>query len=372
MREDRKKLDTAMAKLFLKEPFYAGILMRLKVVPQNIGTFATDGRKLFYDPKMLDEWNANELEGVLKHEATHVMALHPLRKAARENHKLWNICCDAEVNHMLAQCSHGTTMPQGSIPGDERLAEDIYADIDENGGGKIGDGEGGWCEVRQPELAPGEDPAEVAREVEGIVREAAAQARMWGNLPAGVEQYLDELLNPSVDWETILRNFVEGFYEPFSDWASPNRRYVHKGVILPGNSRRRTFADVALAVDVSGSMLGGELQQACGEVAHIIHECYGGDCEIPVIWFDTDYNLDIISAGDEMVPKGGGGTDFDAVMRCFVEEQLPQKGLIVITDGYADMNINPQPDVPVMWAVFGEYAKQFTPPFGEVVQLELT
>lgn len=419
MKESRKKLDTLMAKLFLKEPFYAGILMRLKVVESPIGTFATDGRKLIYDPKLLDEWSDEVLESVLKHEAGHVMALHPLRKGARDKHLKWNICCDAEVNHVLEKYGTNITLPDGSVPGQADLAENIYermpdppeikiyfkcqcqesggegesgGDSDSGGQGsseensegsggqgkctcsqnESGSGAGGWCQIKSPDLAPGEDPEEVRRQIEGIVREAATQAKMYGNMPAGLDQYLDELFSPSVDWETILRNFVEGFFEPFSDWSSPNRRYVHKGIILPGTNRRRTFADVALAVDVSGSMLGGELQQACSEVHNIINDVYGGDCELPVIWFDTDYNLEWIKAGDEMVPKGGGGTDFDAVMRCFVEEKLTQKGLIVITDGYASMAIEPEPDVPVMWAVFGDYADQFDPPFGEVVRVDLT
>ena len=372
MRESRKRLDHAMGRLFITEPFYAGILMRLKVVESpGLGTFATDGRRLLYDPAVLDDWNADELEGVLKHEATHVMALHPLRKGGRF-HQAWALCCDVEVNYMVlnAPVPHGkrkTILPQGTIPGQNKLAEEVYDELDDPEGA-----EGGWCEVMEPEIGPGEDPQNVAREIEGIVREAAAQAKMAGKLPANIEQYLDELLKPSVDWDTVLRNFVEGFYEPFQDWSSPNRRYVHKGVILPGNAKRRTFADVALAVDVSGSMLGGELQQAVSEVHYVINECYGGDCELPVIWFDTEYNLEWVNAADELVPIGGGGTNFDAVMRCFEDEGLDQKGLIVVTDGYASVNIKPVPDVPVLWAVFGDYADEFSPPFGTVIRVDLT
>lgn len=396
-----ERIRKGIAKLLLSKPFYASILLQLKLVedPPDLPfpTIATDGRRLLYNTKFINGLNAAELQGALAHEATHIAALHPLRREQRDP-MLWNIAADTEVNHIVGTME-GMTLPPDGVPGKPGPAEQHYQkdlekllkcgcggkDGDEEGDEGEGEGQGddcpvhgdregkGWCRVLKPELGAGESAAEVEAELMDKIRTAATRAKMAGNMPAGLEQMLDELLAPKVPWEDVLRKFVEAKMEPCVDWASPSRRYLHRGIILPGNGQKRTLSDVALAVDVSGSMgvgKGSPLVQACSEVAAVVDEVYRGQSELPVIWFDCEYHLDFITNADEMVPKGGGGTDFSCVMRCVKEEDLAVKGLIVITDGYCG-SFGKEPDMPVMWAVFGDYADAFSPPFGQVLKIEL-
>ena len=78
----------------------ASMLLPLPFVKSDCETMATDGKSIFYNPKFVDDHTDEEIEGVLIHEACHVIWEHPLRKGNR-NHKLWNVACDYAINNYL-------------------------------------------------------------------------------------------------------------------------------------------------------------------------------------------------------------------------------------------------------------------------------
>jgi len=387
MTKEETRVRRGIAKLLLKKPFYGSILLQLKLIEDKKGillpfpTFGTDGRRLIFNAEFSKSLTSEELQTVLSHEATHVAALHPLRRGVREAFK-WNIATDHEVNYILETCE-GLTMLEDSVPGIEGTAEKHYERMKQNekecpcgckgegAGGEEESKHNGWkCSLLPPKLKPGESIEDVAAEIKENVRQAVTQAKMWGEVPSGLEKILEDLLVPKMKWDEILRRFIETHYESKVDWASPNRRYLHRGIILPGMGRKRVLAEIALAVDTSGSISEKELLQACTEVRAILEDCYESHVQLPLIWFDAAYYLDFIGIDDEFIPKGGGGTDFSVVMQCFKEEDLDQSGLVVITDGYCE-SYGEEPSVPVLWIVFGDYADSFSPPYGEVVKLEL-
>ena len=374
MSKQRKRISKTIAKLLIDRGFYAQILLSLKKVESRTAlpfpTMGTDGRILIYDPDFVDKCSNEELLAVLCHEATHIAAMHPIRRQGRDV-MLWNYACDTEVNEVVVN-KEGLVLPEGSIPGEAGVAEAHYAKLkeeqDKHGYNCKGDG---WkCVIMPPKLGPGETWEDVRAEIEENVRRAHITAKMWGQVPEGLAKMLDELLIPKLKWEEILRRFVETKFEPQIQWESPNRRHLHRGIILPGNGRRRTVAEVALAIDTSGSISERELLRACTEVRGVLEDCYDSTTVLPLIWFDAAAYLDYISIDDDFEPKGGGGTDFAVVMECFEENEMDQGGLVIITDGYCG-NFGEEPRIPVLWVVFGDYAEEFEPPFGEVVKLEV-
>ena len=81
--------------------------------------------------------------------------------------------------------------------------------------GESGLGDPGGCgEVRD---CPAEDggPAGEAERAEAeadwrvAVAQAAAQAQSMGKLPAGLERFVDEIVNPAVDWRSVLQRFIQ-------------------------------------------------------------------------------------------------------------------------------------------------------------------
>lgn len=405
-KDEARRIQQMRGKLILQKPFYGSLILQMKLreLP-GLGTFGTDGRALLYDPVFSKTLNDKELLGVLCHEATHVAALHPIRRRSR-NHGLWNVACDVEVNHVVVNMEY-FTLPANAIPGETGTAEmhydKMYDEAKKNscscGQPQEGEGEGdseeeggdgggsspetsernqdcphhgkGWgCKIMEPELGPGETWKDVAEEIKDNVRNAVTSARMAGKLPAGMERFIDDFLTPKLQWDEILRRFVESVYEQYRTWSRPNRRYLHRGVALPGTGHKARVSEIAIAIDTSGSIGNTELQQAAAEVRSVLEECYPADTTIPIIWFDSTTYVDYVTREDVLVPKGGGGTRFAAIMERFEEDAMTQKGLVVITDGYCG-DFGEEPEVPVLWVVFGSYADSFEPPFGEVVELEL-
>lgn len=386
--EREKRISTAISRLLLKQGFYAAILLQLKRVAVKDGrympfpTMGTDGRRLFYHPDYVDSLNDEELEGVLCHEAVHIAGLHPLRREGR--HPMgWNIAADMEVNEIV-QNQGGMILPKDTIPGKPGTAEQHYEDMRKKHEKLCGCGSGQGdesedcdqhsgqrsCVIFEPECEPGEDPANVRAEIEETVKQAWTVAKMAGNVPEGMDRLLEDLLVPKLKWYEILRRFVETKYEPQIQWDSPNRRHLHRGIVLPGLGRKQTFAEIGFGIDTSGSMGGEELLAAASEVRYVIDDVYGNDVLLPVIWFDAAAYLDFVGMDDDLVPKGGGGTDFSVVMECVKENDLKISGLVIVTDGYCG-SFGEEPECPVLWVVFGDYADAFEPPFGDVVKLPL-
>ena len=387
-----ERLEMMIGRTILNHPFYGSILLSLRIqegTPAELPfpTMGTDGRRLLYSSSFVDSCNDLELVGVLVHEAAHIAALHPIRRELRVMMP-WNVAADMEINKLIE--NEGLTLPANCVPGKEGIAEEFYAEMKTQsmkcqcgcgGEGKEQEGEGGegqsphsgWmCQHFDAEPRLGETLEEMRSEMVENIRKANTYAKMCGKEPQGMKRWLDELLIPKLKWDEVLRRFVETKFEPATTWDSPNRRYLHRNIILAGRGRKRTIAEVVWGIDTSGSIGGPELLRAVSEVRGCLEECYSLETKLPVVWFDSEAYLDYVERDTVLEPKGGGGTDFSAVMRCVEQNELTEtcKGLIIITDGYCG-SFGEKPPVPVLWLVFGEYAESFKPPFGDVTRLEI-
>src|SRR6476646_6735176 len=122
-----RKLTRARTQLLLNQPFFGTLCLRLKLVPGELPTMATDGRRIVYDPAFVDELTPAELEAVLAHEVLHCALGHHCRRGARDP-RLWNEAADLAINPILI--GNGFTLPAGALvdPSFGNLsAEEIYA-----------------------------------------------------------------------------------------------------------------------------------------------------------------------------------------------------------------------------------------------------
>ena len=93
----------ARAKLMKGNVGMASMLLHLKLVEvdqSRCDTMATDGKVIYYYPEFVLGLSEPELQGVLVHEALHVVYEHPLRRGKRHP-KIWNIACDYVINAYL-------------------------------------------------------------------------------------------------------------------------------------------------------------------------------------------------------------------------------------------------------------------------------
>ena len=363
-----------------KSAFFATLVMRLAPEPGwDLDTLATDGRVLRYSPPFVTALSPDELVGVLAHEAMHCALAHPVRRAGRDPER-WNVACDLAVNPLLLQA--GIVLPATRLmPGagayagldSGKAAEEYYAGLPgpagpgPAGGAGPGAGDPGGCGRVDDPAAP--DPAgarRLAAEWRVAVAQARAAAAQRGELPGGLGRSAARVLHPPADWRGVLREFLAEHARNDYSWVRPNRRFVARGLYLPG-LHSEELGDVVLAVDTSGSiddrLLGVFAAEAAAALAAF-------ECVATVLYHDTEVQRvqPWHPADGPLVldPVGGGGTSHACVFDWLARAGLDPACVVCLTDLDTEFPAAP-PAVPVLWAVPGPVPA--APPFGWVVSL---
>jgi hypothetical protein len=107
-----EKLTRCRTRLLLGQAFFGTLSLRLKLVPGNLPTMATDGAHIVYNPAFGDHLNPAELEGTLAHEMMHCALGHQCRRVGRDP-ELWNRATDFAINPILI--ANGLTLPAGAL-----------------------------------------------------------------------------------------------------------------------------------------------------------------------------------------------------------------------------------------------------------------
>lgn len=200
-------------------------------------------------------------------------------------------------------------------------------------------------------LAQGSDPWQSVRDgtsesaAEDVVKRLLSDAKGRGDLPGGLESYVDILLTPpKIDWRQELRNFTKtsGHVRMGSTMTRRSKRYK----TFPSGKIKR-LQRVAVAIDTSGSMSDDEFNQAISEVAGAL----SSNCEVIVIQADCQVDhVEVYSRKlpplDRVTRMGNGGTSFnDALLYVKTGGKLDKHskfeqfgkvdGMVYITDGYA-------------------------------------
>lgn len=408
------KLTRARTQLLLNQPFFGALCLRLKLTPGAVPTMSTDGRRILYDAKFVEELKPAELEAVLAHEVLHCALGHHCRRGERDP-KLWNQAADLAINPILI--ANSFTLPAGALVDSSFAnlsAEEIYARLSERtrseasaiakepppppaatsqandsqeqtsgaaaaagGGSPAPPAEdpgkkvtrsgpqrpGAFGEVLDAtdEEGKGASPAEQSHQQQEwsiAADQAIRAAKACGHEPANVERPLTESREARQDWRSILREFVAARTPSDYRWSPPNRRYVAAGIYLPSVARSG-LGTVVIGVDSSGSIGSKELEQFAGEISAIadeaqpefVHVVY---CDAAVQGAQEFHASEPI----RLEPKGGGGTDFVPVFEWVEKNDVQPVCLIYFTDLCCDSY--PQaPDYPVLWVTTSRRTAQF-------------
>jgi predicted metal-dependent peptidase len=421
-----QKLTRARVQLLILQPFFGTLCLRLKLIPGDLPTMATDGSKVVYNPAFVDQLKPAELEGTLAHEVMHCALGHQCRRGSRDQ-GLWNEAADFAINPILT--ANGFTLPAGALidPTFANLsAEEIYARLlrkrteggstpkqaqqqTNNGGGTghspqgtpgtstsnpkpdissqsaseqqgqtMGEAPGptparpgGFGEVLDATDEHGQtaSPAELRRQEHEwsiAAEQALRSAKACGHDPAGVERPLTESRQSQQDWRAILRDFIAATSPSDYRWTPPNRRYIASGLYLP-SVERRGLGEIVIAVDTSGSIGKLELEQFAGEISAISEEAQPE--AIHVVYCDAAVQSTREFTASEPVrlePKGGGGTDFRPAFEWVAKKDIAPVCLIYLTDLCCD-SFPEAPEYPVLWVTDSRRRA----PFGETLRIGL-
>lgn len=179
---------------------------------------------------------------------------------------------------------------------------------------------------------------------EGI--EEAKRTKTWGNVPAELQQMLENMFAKILDWESIVKNFLE--MSRNSKMNSTHKRLNRKMPYDFPGVRRKRQPRFLFTIDQSGSMSDEDVKDG---VTLILDLLANKAAELDVVNFDVEIDIDSFkknikkSEAFKWTRTRCGGTDFDCVRKYVAESENKGRwsGIIIYTDGFA----------PKMGQIFG-------------------
>ncbi len=353
--------------LLRKMPFYGDILMRMPISPDpSAGTALTDGGRILYNPAFFDTLSDAEMNFVLMHEVFHVLLFH-CRRAEKRDPALWNIATDIIVNHYLMRLSDA--FRNRDIPF-ARPADGIFVRISENLSAEfvydwLQKGNNAQlkgktvtlkdsmvsiarsvvyplpCDIIFTEKASGGAASDEKGLSENAIRALINEAAIKNRGSFGSCYIPDQLLALSKEkplpWQTLLRSFLDEAMDEEVSYHTPERKYLHMDMILPGHGMaKNTLEDVWAFVDSSGSVSKEELSRFLTELWHIVKR-FG--CKMNLCYWDTEVTDVYTNIQDEKallqcLPRHSGGTDINCVYRWLQQKHIKPGVMLILTDGY--------------------------------------
>ena len=143
-----------------------------------------------------------------------------------------------------------------------------------------------------------------------------AQTVGAGNVPLGVKRLIAELVEPKLDWRTMLDAHIRSLLKDDYTFQRLSRRTWGTGAIMPAQNFTERV-ECWCAIDASGSTTEQMVTEFLSEVKGIMDSFR--DYRIGILCFDTEvYNVYELTPenSDDVYNyqiKGGGGTMFEAV-----------------------------------------------------------
>ena len=382
--------------------FTSGLYLLVPQSCDGLGTLAiSESAIILYDTKTLGEWTAAQAGGVVLHEYLHIYLKHSARFRALVNagtlqdnpadRDLWNLAADAEINQNLLDA--GVQLPAGITPEvlglpPHQLAEVYVRALKQrpptpsNGKactGKCGSGAGGNTLEQEPPKGSPEGRSTTEIEIQRAIDSANIAGHRAGRIPAGLAmQAASDHKVSEVPWTTKLSNIVRAavtFRQGQADYTWTTRSRYQSGIdgffgarspILPG--MHSPIAEVAMAIDTSGSMDGARLDKAVGEAAAILQAVSGAR----VTFFACDARVNALQRVRSVSEikrnlVGGGGTDFrpvfDSMHKCKPRPDI----LIFLTDGAGRYPDHAPAKLRTIWGII---ETGHTPPWGDTIQIK--
>jgi predicted metal-dependent peptidase len=360
----------ARARLILDNPFFGTLCLRLKPVEWEEQTGATDGVHLFYNPKWFEKLSEIQRIGFLAHEVMHVVLLHITRRQERGPEQ-WNVACDYAINNYLI--AENFILPDGGLVDEQyndMTAEAIYNLLPEPPKGwaqvALDSGKCGGVLDHPSQDGTSGTAGAIEAELTVAINQAAESAKAQGKLSANMESIVSEIVEPKVDWPSVLARFMRANNKTDFTWVKPNRRFISTGLYLPA-LHNPALEEVAIIADTSGSVLDDVLTQFTSETSAILRDL--NPEKIHFLQCDAEVN-EVTEYTRESLPlkvtyKGRGGTAFRPAFD-YINEHMPQvRCAVYLTDLCSD-DFGDEPPYDVLWI---STLKDQTAPFGEVVYM---
>ena len=377
----------------------AGIVMiGERSVSDDIPTACTNGRDEWYGRTWIEEHTDAEVRFGIVHECGHKMYKHSklLKHLWDRDAQCANMAADYVINlEIVDENPDGfCKMPEGCLydeqyrgmdttkvfwllyDAQEDDGEDDGDDDGEGGSGQSGSGSGEpsspvWDEHQwDKDLLSDEETKDLDREIDQAIRQGAMAAGKMG--ADGGARNLDELLQPQVDWRSVMQEFVQDSYagNDYATYDKPNRRFIASGIYMPSGVSDQ-MGELVNANDMSASVGDKEVQIIKSELVDMAVAV--SPEKLHVLYWDTEvmrheeYKQDELEDLEHQTkPHYGGGTDVRCVPTYIENKDIHAQCAVVITDGdlYCGWG---EWDCPVLWVIIDN--KNATPDCGTVLHV---
>jgi len=376
-----KQLEKIRVQFLFDHPFLSVLALSL---PMHLRAnaheaFETDGRAVYVDETLSAGMSEAHLKYNYAHILLHILLKHPFRMGGRE-HKTWNRSCDIVINLLLKDFERVGERPEEEVlleKFDDMSVEEVYnALYSENP-----DGEGTPDEENPQEqkldIIESEGDSEAAmEELDTLIVQAMGAAQKQGNVPSTFLELIRETTRPKVDLESLLHSYLsESFFDKETDFSSPNRRFIHQGLYLPGYKRERNRLNLYIALDRSMSISTDIFSKFLGIIDAVLR--MSADFSVMVIPFDDEVDESSIVCYDaqEAKPpevafsKGNGGTLFSPVIEYLKDKNTHESALMVLSDGF--FKIEKAAPMSTMFLVSEKRNMKRFERYGDVVYFDL-
>jgi predicted metal-dependent peptidase len=214
---------------------------------------------------------------------------------------------------------------------------------------------------------------ERVKKIKDKIRGCLTNAKLAGSQAGNIERLIEDSIAPVVDWKKLVKRYLTATAERYLSLTSPDKRYLHSGLMLPGEAKIEPsmLERVKVCIDTSGSIADTDLGVFYKQLNQLL-KLYKMDAE--VIYWDTEVAqtgmFSDIKEFAKIKAAGGGGTDVNCVFKYFDSKECKIKPyvIIVFTDGHFYTNIKKwRYSKNVIWVIQGN-EKAFKPPFGKVAK----
>ena len=317
--------------------------------------FLTDGFKISIDTNKLEKYTKDEITYLYAHTLLHIVLKHPYRQKTRDRH-IWNQACDVIINNIL------TTFENiGSRPSDEIVdlafkdccVEEVYEilykkkkeEMSKTTPDKKGTIESNAYDKTKLDLDEVLTKSEKANQekLDGIIIQALSLAKKSSNIYEGMSIEIDTLIKPEIDLHDVLKEYlISSFFEKQISYERPNKRFIDRGIYMPGTKKLNENLNIFVALDSSSSVSLDEYKKFLGIVSEIAESFY--EYKIDILPFDLKVRSEYIISFDSfnplrndelLIPKSNGGTSFDECLRYLKKSSEVRNDslLIVLSDG---------------------------------------
>ena len=322
--------------------------------------FLTDGFKITIDTKKLEKYSKDEITYLYAHTLLHVVLKHPYRQKTRDRY-IWNKACDIVINNILSTFENVGIKPTDEIIDltlKDKCVEEVYeilykkkkeelSKTTPDNKGKIDSNEYDKSKLDLDEVLTKNEKINQEK-IDGIIIQALSIAKKASNVYEGISVEIDTLIKPEIDLHDVLKEYlISSFFEKQITYERPNKRFIDRGIYMPGTKKLNDNLNIFIALDSSSSVTLDEYKKFLGIIMEIAQSFY--EYKIDILPFDLKVKEEYIISFDSfnplsndnlLIPKSNGGTSFDECLRYLKKSSEIRNDslLIVLSDGEFELS----------------------------------